>query len=400
MMDDRVRTRLALRRATLPAALVAALLAPPTPVLANHSDGTYVGTSASGGSVTLMVSGNTLNISVNDPCGGSRSGQDTIDPNHTFNFDNGVDFGILGEFHQPNQARGNYQVTMGCPQTMWTAEIPPMIDIADHVSVKEGKNLWALFPITLSHASMNPVLFGVQTMDGSAVEGRDYLGGSGTAMIMPGGTQYMIRIPILEDRKDSKKEKKKESFHVLLSNPQNATIADGDGDGWITNNDLSPQQLDACKCQDFKLLKPKKKPEAFLFEVDAIAEFVNLKVPVRYKIRCTQGPGNCAAWGVLNEKASKVEWDAPVQDLHILPKRLGCHGKCNDLFEEGETQFIYTGRVTTNTSPTMGTFRFVYDFYCDGLTTRLTVEGTVTFPGAPGPDEAVEGTVTIKYKFG
>lgn len=388
--------KLAIPRAILPGALVAALLSP-APVLANHSDGTYTGASASNGTVTLMVTGNTLNISVNDPCGGSDSGQTTIAPTHTFNFDDGVDFAILGEFHQPFQARGNYQVTMGCPLTTWTADIPPTIDIGDHATAKEGKH-WAAFPVQLSHAIQGAVQVGFQTMNGSAVAGKDYLSISGTMLFMPGETQQQIRVPILDDSKHDKK--KKESFRVILSNPQGATIADGDGDGWITDNDKSRRQLSGCECQDFKFLKPKKKPEAFLFEEPTTGlRFVNLKIPVRYKILCSMGPLGCAAYVFLDEKFTKVTWNAPgVIDLHVLPKVLGCGGPCNGKWTEGETGFIYTGLVTGDW-PTSGSLRFHYRDTC-GDEAELKVEATVTFPGPPPSGGAIQGDVDIDYTFG
>ncbi len=395
-MERRVRTRQTLPRAILLATLLAALLTP-TPVLANHSDGTYVGTSASNGSVTLKVSGNILDVSVTDPCGGSRSGQTTIGgPNHIFNFTNGVDFGILGEFHQPNQARGNYQVTAGCPVTNWTADIPPTIDIGDG-KAKEGKH-WAQLPVQLSHPIQGVVQVNFQTMDGSAVAGKDYLSLSGTMLFMPGETQKQIRVPVLDDSKHDKK--KTERFRVILSNPQAATIADGNGTGSITDNDKSRRQLSGCECQDFKFLKPKKKPEAFLFEEPTTGlRFVNLKIPVRYKILCSMGPLGCAAYVFLDEKFTKVTWNAlGVIDLHVLPKVLGCGGPCNGKWTEGETGFIYTGLVTGEW-PTSGSLRFHYRDTC-GDEAELKVEATVTFPGPPPSGGAIQGDVDIEYTFG
>ena len=111
----------------------------------------------------------------------------------------------------------------------------PSLAIGD-VTVNEGNSgvTNAIFSVTLSAASSQTVTVNYATADGSAkVATRDYAAVSGTLTFAPGQTTQTIAVPVIGD----KRKEKDETFFVNLSGPSNATIADGQGRGTITNDD-------------------------------------------------------------------------------------------------------------------------------------------------------------------
>lgn len=71
------------------------------------------------------------------------------------------------------------------------------------------------------------------TANGTATAGQDYVAASGTLTFASGETQKTISITVNGDTTPEANE----TFRVLLSSPINATIADGDGLGTITDDD-------------------------------------------------------------------------------------------------------------------------------------------------------------------
>jgi hypothetical protein len=392
------------------------------PAVANHGDGTYTGTSASNANVSLMVSGDSVTASVaNDPCGGSASRQAAIDPNqHTFSSAD-LSFRIAGRFDAPNQGSGSYQF-MGCLSVDFTVtreqppapeppppEQPPGITKTETVVREDAR--FAIFTFTLSNPLLSPYAVEVQTRDGTgrrgAKAGKDYLPVRGTVVFPPGETQKQIYVPIKEDHKD---EKKREIFYVF--SPQ-----DGETTGGIWDNDVDP--LSGCKCEEARLLRPKKlKPEAWLFAPACTTgtpppgqsqpaqsvpcQFATVRIPLRYFVRCTppaQPPG-CSAELLHDEDFFEASWNASgVNDLHVLPRRHTCSAKCNEK-EEQEVWFTYTGWVTDDW-PTEGNLRFRWVLRCEDKEQKVTVRARVTFPRVPTtvPD-AVQGQVDLDYEFG
>jgi hypothetical protein len=321
---------------------------------------------------------------------------------HTFN-----DTNVGGAF-EPGGAEGQYVNSMsGCHFT-WTATLrpaqpPPTITKTPTV-VKESAR-FAVFLFTLSHSMQTRFTIQVDTSDGTAKEGKDYLPVHGSVTFQPGQTQKEILVPILEDKRD---EKRKEVF--FLSSPQ-----DGRTTGGIKDNDVDP--LTGCKCDEARLLRPKKlKPEAFLFQTADPGggspqplptsnqyRFVNVRIPLRWIVKCSPPaqPGGCSAELAHDQNFFQASWNAPdVKDLHVLPRRHTCSAKCNEK-EEQEVWFIYTGWVTGLQWPTEGTLRFRWTIICEGKKHKVTVEAKVTFPYTPTQDnEAVPGTVELDYNFG
>jgi large repetitive protein len=121
---------------------------------------------------------------------------------------------------------------------------PPTLSIGD-VSVIEGNSgtVNAVFNVTLSAASSQNVTVNFATADGSATQPVDYAAASGTVTFTPGQTSRTITVSINGDSAPEANE----IFFVNLSGATNAVIADGQGQGTITNDDasvvLSPTSL-------------------------------------------------------------------------------------------------------------------------------------------------------------
>ena len=108
-----------------------------------------------------------------------------------------------------------------------------ILSIAD-ASGTEGSDM--SFVVTLNPASSDEVSFDVNTRDGTATAPEDYEPVADTTYrIAAGGTQTVVAVEIKDDPVDQKEEDKEyvETFYVDLSNPQNATIADGTAAGDI-----------------------------------------------------------------------------------------------------------------------------------------------------------------------
>ena len=113
----------------------------------------------------------------------------------------------------------------------------PILSIAD-AAVQEGDT--ARFKVTLRPSSEETVSVRYQTQDGTAVEGSDYTGASGTLTFTAGQTTGTIEVATVEDDEPEDEER----FSVKLSDPSGATLEDGTGAGTITDDDeLSPPAL-------------------------------------------------------------------------------------------------------------------------------------------------------------
>lgn len=95
-----------------------------------------------------------------------------------------------------------------------------------------GGSASATFTVRLSAASGRPVTVGYTTLNGTAVQGADYLAASGSITFSPGETQKTISVTVLADGVAESTE----TFLVRLSGPQNATLADADGFGTILDS--------------------------------------------------------------------------------------------------------------------------------------------------------------------
>jgi hypothetical protein len=134
---------------------------------------------------------------------------------------------------------GNATIGDGSGVATITDDDPvPVLSVND-VSVTEGNagtSTAATFTVTLSAASGKTVTVDWATANGSATSPSDFTAGSGTLTFVPGDTSESIAVAVNGDITAELDE----TYGITLSNPGNATIADGSGLGTITDDELLP----------------------------------------------------------------------------------------------------------------------------------------------------------------
>ena len=109
----------------------------------------------------------------------------------------------------------------------------PGLTIGD-ASVTEGHSFRTLeLTVALSAPSGREVSVRYATADGTAKAGTDYLPASGTLVFSPGITARKVTVTIVGDQTAEPSE----SFRVDLSEPRNATLADGQAVVTIADDD-------------------------------------------------------------------------------------------------------------------------------------------------------------------
>jgi uncharacterized repeat protein (TIGR01451 family) len=122
--------------------------------------------------------------------------------------------------------------------------INPQVSLSiNDITVVEGDSgtIPAVFTVTLSAASSQIVAVNYTTSDSTATAGIDYIAASGTVTFPVGATVQTFTVQIQGDTLDEIDE----AYTVTLSSPTNATIADGQGMGVITDDDITGQILTA-----------------------------------------------------------------------------------------------------------------------------------------------------------
>src|SRR5262249_51933493 len=118
----------------------------------------------------------------------------------------------------------------------------PSLSISN-VSQPEGNSGTTAFnfTVTLSTPSSSPVTVQYATADGTATTANnDYTASSGTLTFAPGQTQQTITVLVNGDTVVELDE----TFAVNLSNPSNATLGTGQGQGTIQNDDIGPDRYE------------------------------------------------------------------------------------------------------------------------------------------------------------
>lgn len=115
----------------------------------------------------------------------------------------------------------------------------PAFSISD-IAVTEGNHgtTAAVFTVTLREPGTTNASVDYGTVDGTAEAGSDYAATNGTLDFGPGQTSGTIRVTVMGDTRN---ELPSEDFHLDLSSPVNARIADGRGTCTIADEDLSTQ---------------------------------------------------------------------------------------------------------------------------------------------------------------
>jgi uncharacterized protein YkwD len=113
----------------------------------------------------------------------------------------------------------------------------PAVSVADAAVVEGNSTSGATkaikFTVRIPRAYSTKVRVSWATSNGTATAGSDYQAASGAVTIRPGNTSAVITVRVIKDRAVEGDE----TFQVALSNPENATIADGTAIGTITNDD-------------------------------------------------------------------------------------------------------------------------------------------------------------------
>jgi hypothetical protein len=133
-------------------------------------------------------------------------------------------------FAETQGVTGDWILRMG----ILPASSPPALSILD-VAVPEGNTGTspATFTVTLSSAASQQVTVHYATSNGTATAGSDYVATSGDLTFSIGQTVATFPVSINGDGRDEPDE----TFSVTLSNPVNATIDRGTGQGTITDDD-------------------------------------------------------------------------------------------------------------------------------------------------------------------
>jgi len=113
----------------------------------------------------------------------------------------------------------------------------PSLSIND-VTLAEGNGGTTAFTFTVSQSAASGLTttLNYTTADGSAIAGSDYSATSGTLTFAPGETLKTVTVLVTGDTVFEADQ----TFFLNLSGPTNATIADGQGVGTITNDDAAP----------------------------------------------------------------------------------------------------------------------------------------------------------------
>jgi hypothetical protein len=110
----------------------------------------------------------------------------------------------------------------------------PALSIADASAAEGNAGVTTMtFTVARSAPAIQAVLVSYSTADATATAPVDYSATSGRLTFAPGETSKTIRVAIAGDTTYETDE----TFTVLLSNPVNATIADGSATGTIQNDD-------------------------------------------------------------------------------------------------------------------------------------------------------------------
>jgi uncharacterized delta-60 repeat protein len=107
----------------------------------------------------------------------------------------------------------------------------PAASVNDATVAESGGN--ANFTVTLDKSWEKTVKVDYAAANGSATAGSDYTSSSGTLTFDPGQTSKTVAVPVSNDSSDEPNE----TFTLNLSNPQGASVADGQGVGTITDDD-------------------------------------------------------------------------------------------------------------------------------------------------------------------
>ncbi len=210
------------------------------------------GTTTAQFTITLSgASGSTVTASYATADGTATAGADYVAGSGTVTFPTGVlsqtvsitvNGDVLDEFDETFVVNLTSPVNATIDDGQGSAAITdddaePAISIAG-VTLTEGNSGTKVFAftLTLSAASGKTVTTAYATANVSAAAGTDYVAASGTATFNPGTTSTVVNVTVNGDTVFELDE----TFQVNLTAPANASIADAQAIGSITNDDVLP----------------------------------------------------------------------------------------------------------------------------------------------------------------
>ena len=200
--------------------------------------------------VTLSAaSGQTVTVQFATSGVSASSGIDFTEASGTLTFAPGetvkiITVDVLGD--TTVEADETFKVTLSTPNNAVIADGEALgtirnddarLSISD-ATVDEGDSGTrnATFTVSIEQPSALPVSVDYSTAGITATSGVDFTAASGTLTFAPGETTKTITVAVLGDALDEDDE----TFKVTLSNPNNATVADGEGAGTILDDDTAP----------------------------------------------------------------------------------------------------------------------------------------------------------------
>jgi uncharacterized repeat protein (TIGR01451 family) len=151
-----------------------------------------------------------------------------------------ADFRLSGGCQDTNNNAADFTTATPNPRNTnspLNACAAPSLSIND-VTVTEGDTgtVIATFTVSLNNTSVQTITVNYATADGTATAPADYLQANGILTFNPGDLTKTISVTINGDTLNEPSE----TFFVNLSGAANATIADPQGQGTITDNDAQP----------------------------------------------------------------------------------------------------------------------------------------------------------------
>jgi chitinase len=120
--------------------------------------------------------------------------------------------------------------------TITNDDAAPTLSVTDATTLEgDAGSTDATFTVSLSSVSYLGTTVAYATADDTATAGSDYTTTSGTLSIPAGQLSGTVVVPVLGDGVDEADE----TYFLNLSSPTNATIADGQGVGTITDDDVA-----------------------------------------------------------------------------------------------------------------------------------------------------------------
>jgi len=194
------------------------------------------------------ASGKTISVDYATTNGTATAGSDYLSANGTLTFTPGTIFQTVAvrvngdDLVEPDETvlvnlSNLANATIGRGQgvgKILNDEALPSLTVTD-ASVTEGDSgtTNAVFTVLLSIASSQTVTVDFATSDGTAMTGSDYLAVSRTLSFPPGTTTTNVSVQVI----GGTIQEPDEIFNVRLTNAVNATIARGQGQGAIRNDD-------------------------------------------------------------------------------------------------------------------------------------------------------------------